>query len=442
MTERSASSTTVPSSSAFGRYERAMAWRYLRARKEQGGISTSALISVIGIGLAVTALIVVLSVMSGVQAQLIQSVIGGQGHIRIQTGATPEVQVLEAADTISNISGIESASPIVEGGVLLEGPEGAIFGFVRAIRTEDIPIYDALSDLEGTTEFGDGRKGGNTIFIATGVADQLLGRAAPGPISEEDLPRVVMQTQKKTQLAFGTKEGQSKTYRVGGVFQTGYLFLDTQMIVMPIEQAQLMIGERDQFTAIDVRLTDFKNTEPAMMAIRDALGPGIRMEDWKSNGANRQALARISDSRNLLRIILLVLIVITALNIITGVVMLVKNKARDIAILRTIGLGRASVMRIFLMVGTTLGLIGTIIGVALGVTMVLNLSAIVGAINTLIDGQVFPASVYGFETLPAEINLDDMAFTVFWALGMSILVTLPPAWIAARTDPVDALRYE
>lgn len=426
----------------FNAFERGLAWRYLRARRSEGGISSSALISIIGIALAVMALIVSMALMSGFRTKFIESVVGGQGHIRINVQPYAGEEVLGILEELEALQGIMSATPIVEGAVLLEGAEGSTGAFVRAIRAEDMAIYPPLADLVGATEFGEGRKGGNTIFLAGGVAKEIQNFDTLGPLTGEDRFKVLVQSNKSTQTAFGTTPGRQKTYRVGGVFNTGYAELDKRLIIMPLEQAQLMIGQKGRYSAIDIRLVDFDATEAAMAQIRPIIGNQVGMVDWKSNANNRYALQNVETSRTLIRIILLILILITALNIITGVVMLVKNKSRDIAILRTIGESRASVLRVFLMIGTALGVTGAAIGLALGVVFVLNISAIEQGINLLIDGAVFSADVYGLDGLPAELAAKDIAFTIIWALLVSILVTIPPAWIAARTDPVDALRFE
>lgn len=418
-------------SSPFGRFERSLAWRYLRARRKDGGASLIAIISFTGIALAVTALIVTMSIMGGFRATLVKSLVGGKGHILVGVGQYAESDVFDLLDDLAAIDGVRSATPIVEGQALAQGSTETSGALVRGVRPEDLDVYPSMVEGAQQSGFGEGRNGGNTILIGKYLAEQLVSFTGY---------EVVLTSGTSTPTAFGSTGARRKAYTVGSTFQTGSVQLDQAYIIMPLTQAQLFFGKKGRIDAIDIRLEDFDKTEEAMVRLREVLGNGIYMIDWKSQ--NAVYLGALQTERSVMRIILLVLITITSLNIITGVIMLVKNKARDIAILRTIGASRMSIMRVFIMIGASLGIAGALTGFGIGCAMILNITPIENGINWLIDGEVFPADVYGLDGLPAELDLQEAMLTTGWAILMSIIVTIPPAWIAAKTDPVDALRFE
>ena len=208
---------------------------------------------------------------------------------------------------------------------------------------------------------------------------------------------------------------------------------------MPVAQAQILFNQRGEYDLIDVRIDDPLNPDDTVTAIAELTGNRFAIDTLRRQRA--QYFGALNTERAMMRLIMLLLITITALNIITGVVMLVKNKTRDIAILRTIGASQGSVMRVFIMVGATLGLAGATIGLIIGVAFVSNVDAIQDALR-VVGVDLFPESVYGLKNLPTVLDWGEVGFTAAWAMGMSILVTLWPAWSAARLDPVDALRFE
>ena len=233
---------------------------------------------------------------------------------------------------------------------------------------------------------------------------------------------------------------RNKVYTVGHFFQTGSVQLDQLFILMPIEQAQLFFGRKDVYDKIDIRVPEAMQTEQAEQDILEAMNYRLPVRNWKTR--HEAYFAALNTERSMMMIIMLILIMITALNIITGVVMLVKNKTRDIAILRTVGTSRGAVMRIFLMIGALLGLTGALIGALLGVIVVLNIDVVINSISWVIQRDLFPPTVYGLDGLPAELNWFAVTFVTLWAMSMSMLVTIWPAWAAARLDPVEALRFE
>jgi lipoprotein-releasing system permease protein len=419
---------------AFGGIERGLAWRYIFAKREHGGVALTAIISFAGIALAVTALIVVMSVMSGFRATLLDALLGGQPHIIAVVHDRPAEDVEDIAGRVAGLDGVTGAYPFLEEQVLATHEGIASAGaMVKAITLEelrDLPFLEDGGQAAIEAGFGEGRYGGDVILIGAFLAQDLR-------VHEGDRIRLIS-TQTSTTPFGGTP--RSKLYTIGRVFRTGSVELDKVYIYMPVEQGQIFFRKKDRYEFIDLRLDDPMETAPVMAQIRAIFGNELYLFDWKSQRA--QYFNALNLERSMMRMVMLVLITITALNIITGVVMLVKNKTRDIAILRTIGASRGSMMRVFIMIGACLGLAGALTGLVFGVLIVANIASIEAFLGWLWGAPIFPPDVYGLEGLPAELNWGEALFTTFWAVGMSILVTLWPAGRAAQLDPVEALRFE
>ncbi len=430
----------------FGEVERTLAWRYLRATRANGGVSVVSIISFVGIMLAVMALIVIMSVMSGFRSTLLDALLGGQGHVFVQVEKHPGLEIDELSAKLSTLDEVEVAMPVLQGQVLADTGERQSGAVVRGVRMQDLDklpflnTHDEAANAQGIVTggeaesrslgFGEGKNGGDVIFIGRFLANDL--RVYPGS-------KITLVTPKGIRGPFGVSP-RKKTFTIGGLFQTGSVELDKLYIIMPMQQSQLFFGKADKYDLIDIRVPEPMITEPAVKAVNDATGNRYAVNDWKLEKA--AYFGALNTERGMMMIIMLILIVITSLNIITGVVMLVKNKTRDIAILRTIGAGRGSVMRVFIMIGAMLGLTGALIGAALGVLIVVNIGVVEDMISFVLGRPLFPPTVYGLDGLPAELNWGEVGFVTFWAMGMSMLVTIWPAWSAAKLDPVEALRFE
>lgn len=417
----------------FGQVERTLAWRYLRATRANGGVSVVSIVSFIGILLAVMALIVIMSVMSGFRATLLDAMLGGQGHVFVFTQDEPAQEIDDLALRIEALPEVDQAMPIIEQQVLATSERRQSGAIVRGVRTQDLdnlPFLDGGAEAAAETGFGAGKNGGDVIMVGRFLAADL--GLYPGD-------KVTLITPEGIQGPFGVTP-RRKTYTVGGFFQTGSVELDQLYILMPIEQAQLFFGRKDVYDKIDLRLPDPMLTEGAESAVQEALDYRLPTQSWK---VQREAyFSALNTERSMMMIIMLILIMITSLNIITGVVMLVKNKTSDIAILRTVGTSRGSIMRVFLMIGALLGLTGALIGAALGVVLVMNINVVIDGIGAVLQRDLFPPTVYGLDGLPAVLDWVEVTFVTLWAMGMSMLVTIWPAWSAARLDPVEALRFE
>ena len=416
----------------FGQVERALAWRYLRARRQHGGVSLISIISFFGIMLAVMALIVIMSVMAGFRSTLLNALLGGQGHVFVSVQGLPESDVDVLTGDILELEAVEHAFPFIEQQVLATSEYARTGAMVRGVRTEDIGALPYLEGGQSTADaagFGEGRNGGDVVLVGAFLAQDL---------GLEIGDKITLIAPEGVSGPFGVTP-RSKAYTIGDTFTTGSVELDKLYVLMPMQQAQLFFNKRGEYQAIDARLFNPMRTEPVMAEIRSMTG-NLPVQDWKQRRASY--FNALNVERGMMRVIMLILITITALNIITGVVMLVKNKTRDIAILRTIGTPRGAIMRIFIMIGAILGLTGALIGLAFGVLIVLNIGLVEGFLSSVLGRDIFDAEVYGLDGLPAELDWGEAVFTTLWAMGMSILVTIWPAWNAARLDPVDALRFE
>ena len=439
-------SDIAASTKPFGSFERSLAWRYLRARKEHGGVAMVAIISFIGIALAVTALIVTMSIMTGFRGTLLDTLLGGKGEVYAQVQSYSNEESDAFADQIRAIDGVKSVHGMHEDQVLIQSGETTRGGIVRLVRPEDLDLYRFLVDDQpgnylagGSAEdfrragFGEGRNGGDRIVLGQYLAAKL--GAYPGT-------KVRLTSAKLKVTPFSGGIPTSKEYVVAGIFRTANVELDLAYIFMPLEQGELFFGLNNGYTQLDIRLDDPMTVKEARAKIQQQFDGAFLMSDWQEE---RQGyLNALAIERAMMRLIMLVLITITALNIITGVVMLVKNKTRDVAILRTIGASRGSVMRVFIMVGAVLGIAGALVGFLLGVLIVQNIGAVEAFLNFVIPGEaeIFDAETYGLDGLPAILDWGEVLFTTGWAVAMSVLVTLWPAWRAAQMDPVEALRFE
>ncbi len=415
----------------FGRFERAVAGRYLRARRGERFVSVIAGFSLVGIALGVATLIIVMSVMGGFQVDLLNRILGFNGHLGVYGAGTPLTQYAQTAAKIRAVPGVLSAVPVVDGQVLLKSPRGqSAGGLVRGIGQDDFKRMRAVSDhIRGGTL--DDFKGEDAIAIGVGLASKF-GLA----VGDE----LTLLSPDGAATAFGTIP-RVRAYTIAAVFQVGMNEYDTSYVFLPIEAAQIFFQQPGAASHIEVMVDDPQRVRAIGRDIVAALpGTPVRVIDWQQS--NNSFFAAVQVERNVMFLILTLIILVAAFNVVSSLIMMVKDKTRDIAVLRTIGAGRGAIMRIFLMCGASVGVTGTLVGVVLGVLFCLNIETLQGWVEAVTGAQVFNPEVYYLTHLPAKLNWGEVGQVMAMALVLSLLATLYPSWRAARTDPVEALRHE
>ena len=413
----------------FGAFERAVAGRYLRARRGERFVSVIAGFSLVGIALGVATLIIVMSVMGGFKVDLLSRILGFNGHLGVYGMSAPLTDYDAAAAKIRAVPGVLSATPVVDGQVLLTGDRGQnAGGMVRGIRQADLRGLHAVSDHIRAGSL-DGFGGDDAIAVGISLA-QRFGLAVGS--------RLTLVSPQGAATAFGTIP-RVRAYKVVAVFQVGMNEYDSGYVFLPLEAAQVFFQQPQSVTQIEVMADDPDHVRRIGRDILAAVGPGqARVIDWQQN--NNSFFAAVQVEQNVMFLILTLIIVVAAFNVVSSLIMMVKDKTRDIAVLRTIGAGRGAVLRIFLMVGASVGVTGTIVGTVLGVLFCLNIETLQGWVEALTGRTVFDPTVYYLAHLPARLDWREVAQIIAMALVLSLLATLYPSWRAARTDPVEALR--
>ncbi|MFD1744018.1 lipoprotein-releasing ABC transporter permease subunit [Rhizobium helianthi] len=420
----------IPSAGAFSSFERMVAWRYLRSRRKETFISVIAGFSFVGIMLGVATLIIVMAVMNGFRTELISRILGINGHVIVQPVDQPLTDYAQLAKRFSAVPGVTMALPLVEGQTLASGKQGAGSGaLVRGIRTEDLEKLQEVSsnirsgDLTGFAT-GDGVLVGSRLAASLGIGagDQITLVSPEGDVTPMGVtPRV-------------------KSYRVSGVFEIGMSEYDASMIYMPLAEAQAYFNADGLVQSIEIYLKDADKVDEMRPLIEEAAGRQIFLTDWRQR--NQTFFSALQVERNVMFMILTLIVLVAALNIISGLIMLVKDKGSDIAILRTMGASSGAIMRIFFMTGAAIGIVGTFAGVLLGVVVCLNIESIRQFFSWVSGTVLFDPELYFLSQLPAEMSLSETTSVVIMALVLSFLATIFPAWRASRLDPVQALRYE
>jgi len=403
--------------------------RYLRSRRREGFISVIAGFSFLGIMLGVATLIIVMAVMNGFRKELLDKILGLNGHLLVQPLETPLTDWDAVAQRISAVGGIRLAAPIVEGQALASSPFNSAGVLVRGIRSADLVKLGSVANnlKQGTLE---GFDGGQGLAIGRRLSDQLSVRAGDN---------ITLVAPRGAVTPMGTTP-RIKTYKVAAVFEIGMSEYDGAIVFMPLPEAQLYFNRSGDVTAIEVYTTNPDRIESFRRLVTDAANRPIFMIDWRQRNATFFNALQVE--RNVMFLILTLIILVAALNIISGLIMLVKDKGGDIAIMRTMGATQGSVMRIFLITGASIGVVGTIAGFLLGLVICQNVESIRQFLSWMTRTELFSPELYFLSRLPAEMDVGETTAVVVMALTLSLLATLYPSWRAARLDPVEALRYE
>ena len=421
---KSGHSATKP----FASFEWMLAGRYLRTRRREGFVSVIAGFSFLGIMLGVATLIVVLSVMNGFRKELLEKIVGINGHIFIAPIDSPLTDYADVAERLSKVAGIRRAVPFVEGQAFASSPYNGSGVLVRGVRGSDLAKIEPVANNIRQGAIQDFDKGG-------GVA---IGKRLAETLSLQVGDTITLITPRGASTPFGTAP-RIKGYPVTAIFEIGMSEFDSAFVYMPLAEAQSYFNRENDVNVIEVFLDDADRVDEARQSIEMAAERPVALTDWRQR--NRTFFGALEVERNVMFLILTLIVLVAALNIISGLIMLVKDKSSDIAILRTMGATRGAIMRVFLITGASIGIVGTIAGFLLGLLLALNVETIRQVIGQLTNTNLFPAELYFLSRLPADVNAREVVTVVAMALLLSLLATLYPSWRAARLDPVQALRY-
>ncbi len=414
----------------FAAIEWVIAIRYLRSRRQEGFISIIAWFSLTGIALGVATLIIVMSVMNGFRSELLSRILGLNGHVLVQGVGTPLRDYDEIARRIRRIDGVVRATPIAEGQVMATANQVATGALVRGMRPDDLRARRIVASkiVRGSL---DNFRGQNQAVIGDRLARKLgldIG------------DRITLISPKGSNTAFGFVP-RLISYTVVATFDVGMYEYDSGYIFVPLKRLQKYLRLGDGVSAVEVEVRDADSVGVIKERIASLLaGRPVRLFDWQQ--ANAGFFSAIEVERNVMFLILTLIIVVAAFNIISSMIMLVKDKGRDIAILRTMGAGRGMILRIFIIAGASVGVIGTAVGAVLGLVFVINIDEIRQWLEGLTGMELWNAEIRFLSRIPAILDTGEATLVIIMALALSFLATLYPAWRAARLDPVEALRYE
>ncbi len=413
----------------FAAYEWMLASRYLRARRAEGFISVIAGFSFTGIMLGVATLIIVMAVMNGFRNELFAKILGLNGHIVVNKIGGSFEDYEDIGKRIVMVPGVKAAMPLIEGQVMVTSAVQATGALVRGMSEESLR---ALPLVANNIRFGtlDGFGKGTGIAIGTRLANLL--RVNVGDT-------ITLVSPRGAATPFGTAP-RTKPYVVSALFEMGMSEYDRTMVFMPLLEAQRYFSRGQEVDAIEIVVDHPERVDDFVREVRRAAGPTVHVSDWRQR--NETFFTVLEVERNVMFIILSLIVLVAALNIISGLMMLVKDKGRDVAILRTMGATRGAIMRVFLITGASIGIVGTLAGLALGVIFCLNIESIREIAAWLTDTTLFDPNVYYLTRLPADMDMRETASIVGMALLLSVLATLYPSWRASTLDPVEALRYE
>ena len=413
----------------FASFEWMLSVRYLRARRKEGFISVIAGFSFLGIMLGVATLIIVMAVMNGFRTELLSKILGLNGHVLIQPLEQALTDYAEVAQKVAAIKGITLAVPLVEGQALASSPFHAGGVLVRGIREQDLKSLPAIGPniKNGTLE---GFDGGQGVVIGARLANQLSVRAGD---------QVTLVAPRGAVTPMGTTP-RIKTYKIAALFEIGMSEYDNVFVFMPLAEAQAYFNRPGDVSAIEVYTDNPDQIDKYRKLINEGAGRPVFLVDWRQRNATFFNALQVE--RNVMFLILTLIVLVAALNIVSGLIMLVKDKGHDIAILRTMGATKGAVLRVFFITGASIGVVGTLVGFGLGLVICLNIEEIRRFLSWLSSTELFSPELYYLSQMPADIDSGETIAVLLMALVLSFIATLYPAWRAARIEPAEALRYE
>ena len=419
----------VAETKPFARFEWMLALRYLRSRRKEGFISVIAGFSFLGIMLGVATLIIVMAVMNGFRNELFAKILGLNGHVIVNKIGGNFEDYQQIADRVARVPGVKTVMPLIEGQVMVTSAVQATGGLVRGVSESGLR---GLPLIANNIRFGSIEGFDNQAGIAIGTRLANLLRVNVGD-------SIILVSPKGATTPFGNAP-RTKPYVVKALFEMGMAEYDRTMIFLPLEEAQRYFSRGPEVDALEIVVDNPGQVDRFVKEIRAAAGPTVHVSDWRQR--NETFFTVLEVERNVMFIILSLIVLVAALNIISGLMMLVKDKGRDVAILRTMGATRGAVMRVFLITGASIGVVGTLAGLVLGVVFCLNIEFLRELMAWATNTTLFDPNVYYLTRLPADMDVGETASIVGMALALSVLATLYPSWRASTLDPVEALRYE
>ncbi len=412
----------------FANFERMISFRYIRPPKGEGFISVIAILTLVGIALGVTALIVVLSVMNGFRDTLYKNILDMNGHMIVQQFGKAFTDYDNVAKKIERVPGIKAVIPVIDGQVMVSSKHQDYFANIRGIRYKDI---NKLASVAGKIRFGSLENFNQKDSIVLGIRLANILGVRPGD-------KINVVTLRGAKTPFGTTP-RVKAYRIAAIFEVGIYEYDLKVMFMPLLESQKFFSQKGQVTALEVMVNKPKEIELITNDIFKAAGENTNLTSWKDR--NAKLFTVLAVERNMMFIIVSLVVFVAALNIISSMIMLVKVKTKDIAVLRTMGASRGAIMRIFMTTGSFIGVCGTLLGFLLGLAICLNITEIQDFIGWMTGVRIDP-EIQILSKLPAKLDTVEISVVLIVALILSFFATIYPAWRAASLDPVEALRYE